>query len=84
MGRGIAFACAFANLSVVVQDISEQGIKNCKQYIAQQFAKSVQKGKLTEEQAAQRQESVHYSLSIEDVKAGRLGKKTGKGFYTYT
>lgn len=67
MGRGIAFACAAANLAVVVQDIEEQGLENCKQYIDQQFAKSVQKGKLTEEQAAQRKHEIKYTLSVEEA-----------------
>ncbi|UOQ95623.1 3-hydroxyacyl-CoA dehydrogenase NAD-binding domain-containing protein [Halobacillus shinanisalinarum] len=69
MGRGIAFSCALADLSVFVQDISEQGLEDCKQYIEKQFQRSIQKGKITEEQAKQLRGNIHYSLSIEEAVA---------------
>jgi len=67
MGRGIAFACAIKNLSVVVQDIHEQGLTNTKQYMEEQFQKSIQKGKITEEQVKRIRGNIHYSLNIEEA-----------------
>jgi len=67
MGRGIAFACAIKNLSVVVQDIHEQGLTNTKQYMEEQFQKSIQKGKITEEQRKRIRGNIHYSLNIEEA-----------------
>lgn len=39
MGRGIAFACAAAGFSVVVQDIHEQSLDTCRAYVSKQFEK---------------------------------------------
>ncbi|UOR14046.1 3-hydroxyacyl-CoA dehydrogenase family protein [Halobacillus amylolyticus] len=69
MGRGIAFSCALADLSVFVQDISEESLEDCKQYIEKQCQRSIQKGKITEEQAKQLRENIHYSLSIKEAVA---------------
>src|SRR5690625_1768184 len=67
MGRGIAFACALKNLTVVVQDIHEQGLTNTKQYMEKQFQKGLQKGKITEEQIKRIRGNIHYSLNIEEA-----------------
>jgi len=67
MGRGIAFACALKNLSVVVQDIHEQGLTNTKQYMEKQFQKGIQKGKITKEQVKRMRGNIHYSLNIEEA-----------------
>src|SRR5690625_7999230 len=67
MGRGIAFACALKNLSVVVQDIHEQGLTNTKQYMEKQFQKGIQKGKITKEQVKRMRGNIHYSLIIEEA-----------------
>ncbi|MFC7062123.1 3-hydroxyacyl-CoA dehydrogenase family protein [Halobacillus seohaensis] len=67
MGRGIAFACALENLPVVVQDINKETLEDGKQYIEEQFQKSVQKGKITEEEAMIRRGNIHYSISMEEA-----------------
>lgn len=67
MGRGIAFACALNNLSVVVQDIHKHGLMNAKQYMEEQFQKSIQKGKITEEQVKKLRGNIHYSLNIKET-----------------
>src|SRR5690625_8053941 len=67
MGRGIAFACALKNLSVVIQEIHEQGLKKNKQYMEKQFQKGIQKGKITKEQVKRMRGNIHYSLNIEEA-----------------
>ena len=65
MGRGIAFACALSNLTVSLQDISETSLKTAEQYIERQFEESIERGKVTKEEAAKLKENIHYNLSLE-------------------
>ncbi|WP_106496453.1 3-hydroxyacyl-CoA dehydrogenase family protein [Lentibacillus sp. Marseille-P4043] len=67
MGRGIAFSCAVAGLSVVVQDIQEQGLTDAKEYHKRHFQKRVDRGKLTEDQAEQLSGNITYTLSLEEA-----------------
>jgi 3-hydroxybutyryl-CoA dehydrogenase len=67
MGRGIAFACAIANLSVVIQDINEQGLESTKEYIKGEFQKSVNRGKTTEGQTGILSQNITYTKSLEEA-----------------
>jgi 3-hydroxybutyryl-CoA dehydrogenase len=50
MGAGIAHVCALSGLDLIVQDISEENLKNSVATIDRNFTRQVAKGKLTEEQ----------------------------------
>ena len=65
MGRGIAFVCALSGLSVSVQDKYEKGIEDCKTYIEKQFKRSVEKGRISSQEAEQKIENIEYHQRIE-------------------
>lgn len=65
MGRGIAFACALSGLSVSVQDKYEKGIEDCKTYIEKQFKRSVEKGRISSQEAEEKIENIEYHQVIE-------------------
>lgn len=65
MGRGIAFVCALSGLSVSVQDKYEKGIEDCKTYMEKQFKRSVEKGRISSQEADQKIENIEYHQAIE-------------------
>ncbi|WP_406946313.1 3-hydroxyacyl-CoA dehydrogenase family protein [Halobacillus sp. SY10] len=65
MGRGIAFACALSGLAVSVQDKFEQSIDDCREYITKQFDKSVEKGKVSRQEADEKKEKIQYFQELE-------------------
>ncbi len=67
MGRGIAFSCVTSGISVVVQDISEASINDCKKYIEKQFQKNIEKGLLAPEQVDDYKQKITYTLTISDA-----------------
>lgn len=67
MGRGIAFATALKGLTVNLQDINETALEQSKAYIKEQFETAIKLGKITEEEAADNFEKVHYTLSLEEA-----------------
>ncbi|MBS1536113.1 MAG: 3-hydroxybutyryl-CoA dehydrogenase [Bacteroidetes bacterium] len=67
MGRGIAIACLQAGHSVVVFDLSELAISKSKDYIIAQMNKSVEKKKITQEDADTYLKNISYSTIINDV-----------------
>ncbi|WP_226582458.1 3-hydroxyacyl-CoA dehydrogenase family protein [Halobacillus litoralis] len=69
MGRGVAFVCAFSGLSVSVQDKFEQGLDNCRSYIERQFQKSIEKGKLSWQEAEERMKQITYHQEIQPAVA---------------
>lgn len=67
MGRGVAFSCLVSGISVVVQDIYESSINDCKEYIEKQFQKNIEKGLLAEAQVDEYKKNISYSLTISDA-----------------
>ncbi|AWD66703.1 3-hydroxyacyl-CoA dehydrogenase NAD-binding domain-containing protein [Priestia aryabhattai] len=67
MGRGIAYTCAAAGLSIAVHDIDPHMLKTCKEYIAGQFQKASEKELLTVEQANAYSENILYTTSLEEA-----------------
>lgn len=49
MGRGIAYTLAISDFDVVIQDISEQALKNAKEQIEKDLEKSISRGYAKEE-----------------------------------
>ncbi|UTE79566.1 3-hydroxyacyl-CoA dehydrogenase family protein [Rossellomorea sp. KS-H15a] len=67
MGRGIAYTCAVAGLSVTVQDIHSHTLETCKEYIDSQFQKAVQKEFLTAEQANAYGQKIKYTTHLQEA-----------------
>jgi 3-hydroxybutyryl-CoA dehydrogenase len=67
MGRGIAFSCARAGFTTMVQDINDATLDNCQSYIVHQFNRSVEKGELSREEADQAINRLTYTTSIEEA-----------------
>lgn len=67
MGRGVAFSCLVSGISVVVQDIYESSINDCKEYIEKQFQRNIEKGLLAEAQVDEYKKNISYSLTISDA-----------------
>lgn len=67
MGRGVAFSCLVSGISVVVQDINESSINDCKEYIEKQFQRNIEKGLLAEAQVDEYKKNISYSLTISDA-----------------
>ncbi|MGY0691951.1 3-hydroxyacyl-CoA dehydrogenase family protein [Virgibacillus sp. FSP13] len=67
MGRGIAFSCAVAGLTVIVQDIHGQGLTDAKEYHQRQFQKYVDREKLTGDQVEQLSRNITYTMSLEEA-----------------
>ena len=53
MGAGIAYACARAGMDVVVKDVSVENAERGKAYTAKLNAQGIERGKLSEEKAAE-------------------------------
>jgi 3-hydroxyacyl-CoA dehydrogenase/enoyl-CoA hydratase/3-hydroxybutyryl-CoA epimerase len=53
MGAGIAYSCARAGMQVVLKDVSTEAAEKGKAYTAKLNAKGVERGKVTEEKAAE-------------------------------
>src|SRR5690606_13482625 len=67
MGRGIAFAIALKGIPVNLQDISQASLDQSKAYIKEQFETAIKLGKITEEEAADNFEKVHYTTNLEEA-----------------
>jgi 3-hydroxybutyryl-CoA dehydrogenase len=67
MGRGIAYTCAAAGLSVAVHDIHSHTLEACKAYIDSQFQKAVQKEFLTAEQANAYGQNIIYTTHLQEA-----------------
>ncbi len=67
MGRGIAFATALKGLSVNLQDINQTSLEQSRAYIKEQFETAIKLGKITEEEAADNFEKVHYTTNLEEA-----------------
>lgn len=67
MGRGIAYTCAAAGLSVTVQDIHSHTLETCKEYIDSQFHKAVQKEFLTAEKANAYGQNISYTTHLQEA-----------------
>ncbi|MGP4061033.1 3-hydroxyacyl-CoA dehydrogenase family protein [Halobacillus sp. H74] len=65
MGRGIGLVCALSGLSVSIQDKYEKGIEDCKTYIEKQIKRSVERGKISSQEAAEKIENIDYHQVIE-------------------
>ena len=69
MGSGIAIVCARAGFKTIVVDTDERQLKRGRELIDRFFAKSVEKGKLTEAQKREIMQSrLTFSVSYEDLK----------------
>lgn len=67
MGRGIAFAIGVKGIEVTLQDINEEMLELSKDYIKKQFDISIEKQKITEEEAAKNLEKIHYTTNLEEA-----------------
>ncbi|PWA12827.1 3-hydroxyacyl-CoA dehydrogenase [Pueribacillus theae] len=67
MGRGIAFAIGVKGIEVTLQDINEEMLELSKDYIKKQFEISIEKQKITEEEAAKNLEKIHYTTNLEEA-----------------
>jgi 3-hydroxyacyl-CoA dehydrogenase len=65
MGSGIAMACANAGLEVLLQDASQEGLDRSRSTIAKNYARSVSRGRFTQEVAEQRQARIHGRLDLQ-------------------
>jgi 3-hydroxybutyryl-CoA dehydrogenase len=72
MGRGIALACLQAGHSVVIFDLSETATVKAQEYIAAQLTKSVEKQKITQENADLYMKRLRCSTSIADAATGEF------------
>ena len=65
MGAGIAHVAAVSGFNVIIQDVSEDILKQAISRISSDVQKSVEKGKLTQEQAEAAKNKIHPSVSFE-------------------
>lgn len=67
MGRGVAYSCIVSNISVVIQDISESSINDCKKFIEKLFQRNIEKGLLTEVQVNEYKKNISYTSTISEA-----------------
>ncbi|OZI13678.1 3-hydroxybutyryl-CoA dehydrogenase [Bacillaceae bacterium SAS-127] len=61
MGRGIAYVSAVGGYNITVVDINETALKSAESELSIIFEKGVSKGKITNEEAIQAKENLHFS-----------------------
>ena len=72
MGSGIAMACANAGLSVVLKDVDQMALERGMAAIAKNYESSVKKGRMTEEVAGQRIDSIQTRTDYEGFEEADL------------
>jgi len=72
MGSGIANLIALNGLKVVLRDIEQKYLDHALNRIDSFMSKSVQRGKLTEEQKANALQNIHTTTELEDLKDADL------------
>jgi 3-hydroxyacyl-CoA dehydrogenase len=72
MGRGIAMACANADIPVVLRDANQQALDAAAVAIHKTYESSIQRGRLTAEAAARRLKNIHAQLSYDGIETADL------------
>ena len=72
MGRGIAMACANAGLAVSLRDATQDALDTAMTAIGKTYDSSVQRGRLTPEDAAQRVQRIHAQLDHSGIESADL------------
>lgn len=68
MGAGIAHLAALSGFNVIVRDVQDVFLQAAKARMEQFMQKSISRGKLTEEQAAETLERITFTTNLEDLK----------------
>ncbi len=68
MGGGIAHLAALAGFSVIVRDVQDTFLQKAKERMEKFMEKSISKGKMTTEQAAEVLERITFTTNLEDLK----------------
>ncbi|SOB98494.1 3-hydroxyacyl-CoA dehydrogenase [Ureibacillus xyleni] len=66
MGRGIAYVSAIGGFTTTLIDVNSQALQSAEKEINSIFEKSLKRGKLTDQQAAQGQANLSYTTNMAD------------------
>lgn len=72
MGAGIAHLAALSGFNVIVRDVQDIFLQAAKARMEQFMQKSISRGKLTEEQAAETLERITFTTNLEDLKPANV------------
>ena len=72
MGAGIAHLAALSGFNVIVRDVQDVFLQAAKARMEQFMQKSISRGKLTEEQAAETLERITFTTNLEDLKPANV------------